>query len=136
MSELTQRALPFGIPQEPGSPITAQWRGWFSWVTEVGNAFLRGRFYRVAAITQDYTMREVDSAILADASAGNISITLLASADAQGKRLTVKKVDASANTVTVVGTIDGAANLVLSTQYQSRDLVADPDPAASAWWLI
>lgn len=45
-----------------------------------------------------------------------------------GATVIVKKVDASANACTVTpqsGTIDGAANLVLNTQWQSRELICD-----------
>lgn len=39
-----------------------------------------------------------------------------------GAELTFKKIDSSANAVTVGGTIDGATNFVLATQYSSVTL--------------
>lgn len=54
----------------------------------------------------------------------------------QGTVISVKKADASAHVVNVVTpgseTIDGAASLVISTQYQSRDLVSD----GTNWWVV
>lgn len=133
MALLEQRGVPFGVPQGADGKVTSTWRGWFDWVTKVCNAMLRGRFYQVQKITADYTMLEVDSAVLADATAGNIAVTLLDSRDATAKRLTIKKLDASANTVTAIGTIDDVPNLALTVQYEAFDLIPDPD--SNAWWL-
>jgi hypothetical protein len=47
---------------------------------------------------------------LVDATAGNITITLLVASGNSGKKFTVKKIDSTANTVTVTNStnIDGA----------------------------
>lgn len=129
---MKQLGIPYGVPQD-GANLTPQWKGWFNQVKDAANEFIRGRFFQVVKVTADYTMEEVDCAILADATAGNIQITLVAASLARAKRMMVKKLDASANTVTVLGTFDGAANLVLGAQYQSFDLVPDLD--ANVWWL-
>lgn len=58
--------------------------------------------------------------ILADATAGNITITL-PSAPAAGALVAVKKIDVSVNTVTIdptgAGTVDGSANASTATQW-------------------
>ena len=54
---------------------------------------------------------------ICNATTASITITLPATVVA-GHRYTIKKVDATANTVTVAGTIDGATNYVISTQYK------------------
>ena len=74
------------------------------------------------------------SVLLVDASGGAVTIDLIAAATAtDGYILGIKKIDSSANVVTVDGngaeTIDGAATLLLSDQYQSAILIVD----ASAW---
>lgn len=122
--------IPYGVPQS-GVDLTPQWKGWFNQVKDVANAFLRGRFYRAVKITADYTPLEIDSAILADATVGDIDITLPDSRTVQSKRMTIKKLNAG-NTVNVLATIDGAVNLAISTQYESHDLIPDPD--TNAWW--
>jgi len=63
--------------------------------------------------------------VLADASGGAVTYTL-----PLGNTLVavIKKIDSSANTVTVLptsGTIDGAASKVLFSQYQSVTIVCD-----------
>lgn len=67
--------------------------------------------------TGNYTATSSDFLILVDATAGNLVITTPQNA---GQVLNVKKIDASANTVTITpasGQIDGAATKVISTQY-------------------
>lgn len=73
-------------------------------------------------------------AILYDASGGNSTVNLpAASANAQ---ITIKKTDATANTVTIDGngaeTIDGGLTAVLTTQYESITLISD----GSNWFII
>lgn len=77
--------------------------------------------------TGNYTVLTSDmhKFITVDASGGAVSITLPAmAASDDGWFIVVQKSDASANAVTVVGTINGAANLSLSSQYVS----------ALVWW--
>lgn len=74
--------------------------------------------------------------ILGDASGGAFDVTLPPAASAKGYTLRVKKVDASADAITILPdgaeTIDGAASLALSTQYEAKSLVSD----GTAWWVI
>ena len=92
------------------------------------NALSDGFFYNTKSITADYTATVGDMTILADATAGAITVTLPAASDTLGKRYFVKKTDASVNTVTVQsssGNIDGAATKVLSAQYASAEMLSD-----------
>ena len=63
-----------------------------------------------------------------DATSGNLTITLL-TAVGRVRGVTVKKVDSSANTVTVdttsSQTIDGALTAVLTSEGESIDVVSD-----------
>lgn len=69
--------------------------------------------------------------VLVDASAAAVDVTLPAAA--AGATVTVKKTDASANAVTISGgTIDGAAQLVLATQWDHAALIAD----GNVWSVI
>ena len=92
------------------------------------NQGVDGYLFPVKAITTSYTQNLNDCYIRADATAGNITITLKPSLQCTGKRLSIKKVDASANTVTIDAnaseTIDGVTTKVLSVQYASYELYA------------
>jgi hypothetical protein len=77
-----------------------------------------------------------DYTILIDASLGNRQVTVLSAIGNQGRILNVKKIDATANIVTllpIVGgqTIDGAPTYVLTVQYQSVTIQSD-----NANWFI
>ena len=97
---------------------------------------------RVKSITANYTTDWYDTILLVNATGGNITITLpdsglvASTKDEMGKIFYIKKVDASANTVTVDGystqTIDGATTKVLTTQYDSISIVSD----GSNWHII
>lgn len=84
-------------------------------------------------VTSDYTASASDF-ILADASAGNITITLPAPVD--GAKVAVKKIDSSANTIIInphgTETIDGSTSLTLSTQYESYYLCSD----GNNWYIL
>ena len=90
------------------------------------------------AKTADYTITETDSNIqvLADASSGGITITLRAVSGLDGYVVKVKKIDSSANTVTVDGSgaevIDGAATQVIAAQWTSLSLVTN----GTAWYIF
>lgn len=64
-----------------------------------------------------------------DATAGNITVKLPVVASTEGKTYLFTKIDSSANTITldVVGsdTIDGASNIVLSTQWTTVELYSN-----------
>jgi len=68
-----------------------------------------------------------------DASGGAISITLPATTT-PGVRFVIKKTDASANAVTVVGTIDGATNYSLATQYQYVSIISTG--TSGVWFIV
>jgi hypothetical protein len=69
------------------------------------------------------TLNTTHGLVRVDATVGNLTILLPAAASVSGRQYTVKKVDVSVNTVTVdanaAETIDGAATVVLSAQWDS-----------------
>lgn len=95
-----------------------------------------GYLFPVMEITASYTINYNDGVILADATAGNITITLLPALEMTQKRIVIMKTDASANTVTVDAnaseTINGALTNVLSTQYAKVEITA----YNGAWYVI
>jgi hypothetical protein len=80
----------------------------------------------VATKTAAYTAVTTDNLLLADATTAAFTITL--PAVAAGQLLTVKKIDSTANAVTISpasGTIDGAATDSIAIQWQARTYVSD-----------
>ncbi len=95
-----------------------------AWLTPVASIVFAASPYAVAA---------TDEVILANATAGAIVVDL--PSPVSGRRVIVKKTDASANTVTVdanADTIDGATTFVLNNQYDTVTVVAD----GSDWWIV
>lgn len=83
----------------------------------------------VVPITSNHTVELTDDTILADATSGAIVVTLPSAASRVDLRVTVKKIDSTANTVTIAvpggQTIDGASTAVLSAQNNSVTVVTD-----------
>jgi len=75
----------------------------------------------VVSKTSSYTLTSSDYTVLGNATSSAIVLTLPTATGIEGRIYVIKKLDASANTVTVDGagteTIDGATTVVLSTQY-------------------
>lgn len=90
----------------------------------------------LSTIDSPFTMQELDLTHIWNAGGGNCIDNLLP-ATGSGRVRHVKKIDASANTVTVTpdgtDTIDGAANYVLTAQYES---VTVQDCAVGIWYVI
>ena len=114
------------------------------WV-ESGTSRFDGPLVTLAAFATGITSVAVSTlldstyqTVLVDASGGAVIITLPLASSANGRRYDIKKTDSSANTVTIAisggDTIDGAASVVLSTQYQSRTCIARA--TGTAWWLL
>ena len=86
--------------------------------------------------TASYTVTTSDTVILADATSGAIVITLPTASTISGYRFFIKKIDSSANTVTLTrsgsDTIDGGTTAVISVRYTSITIVSD----GSNWYII
>ncbi len=99
--------------------------------------FIGGVIYqRPTTVTASGALPVTASIVLADASAGAVTIALPTAASSAGRILTVKKVDASGNAVTLDAdaseTIDGATTLALAAQYDTARIVCD----GTQWWVI
>lgn len=99
-------------------PADARAEAIWRWLQRVVRALFQTN--GVAAAT---TLTSVNGVVRADATAGAFAVTLPAASAVAGQTFWIKKVDASANavTVTAAGTdlIDGAATYPLAVQYQS-----------------
>jgi hypothetical protein len=89
-----------------------------------------------AVSTTPYTVVATDRTILVDATGGARTVNLPTAASAKWRVLKIKKIDSSANTVTVDGsgaeTIDGAATQVIAAQYASFTIQSD----GATWWIL
>ena len=84
----------------------------------------------------NYSITTSDSLILADASSLSLLITLPSVTDANKMQFTIKKIDSSANTVTIDGngseTIDGATTAVITMQWESVTVQSN----GTAWYIL
>ena len=90
---------------------------------------------QVTSPTDDYEMTVDDVVILGNASSKNIIITLPSASESSGKICHFKKLDATANTMTVSGNganIDGSGTAVLTLQWEAIALVSD----GTNWYII
>jgi hypothetical protein len=105
-------------------------------ICEAINQIIDGYGYTTSSVSADYTMTLNDTIILMDATGGNKVVTLKPVDQCKNKRVTIKKTDASANTVTIDGNdsevINNATTYVLTAAYQSIDVVSD----GSKWWAV
>lgn len=90
----------------------------------------------IRTVTASAVVSIRDGTVLVDATAGAITMTLPAAADASGMVVSVKKIDGSVNAVTIDGngaeTIDGAATKVLAAQYNVSTVHCD----GTQWWIV
>ena len=106
-------------------------RGW--WQTELGNIQRAIPTFPTRAIAGgSYTPTANDYALMVNTTTGNATITLPDPRRVQGLTLIIKKTDASANHVLIVGTVDGVVNPTLSAQYATFTVMSD----GTAWRLI
>jgi hypothetical protein len=86
--------------------------------------------------TTDYTLLGTDNHLRVDASSSPINVTLPDASAVLGKVYTIKKIDSSANTVTILTSlsqlIDGNSTESLTVQYESITLISN----GSGWDII
>jgi hypothetical protein len=87
-------------------------------------------------VTGAYVATPSDTIILADATSAAFHVTLPTSVNRNGKSFTVKKIDSSANVVTIdttsSQTIDGSTTKAISTQNESYTVNSDN----ANWWIV
>lgn len=86
--------------------------------------------------TSNYTITGTDVVIFANATSGNVTITLPVAASNAGYRFYIKRIDGAGNTCSIMrsgsDTIDGQTTISLDLQYTSLTVVSD----GSAWYII
>ena len=104
--------------------------------TFTGTVNTKGFIGNLVTKTSGYTATATDYTILCNASGGAFTITLPAAASHTGRIYHIKKIDSSANAVTVDGnaseTIDDGLTAVLTVQYESITIQSD----GSEWWIL
>jgi hypothetical protein len=94
-----------------------------------------GRKIAFSTKTANYSVVVTDDFLAIDATSGTITITLPSAVNNTGQIFTIKKVDISANIVTVATTasqtIDGSSTYSLNTQYQAISVISN-----GSNWLV
>ncbi len=84
--------------------------------------------YNVRSVTAATTLTENDDLLLVNTTGGGVAVNLPPVAGTRGKIYFIKKIDASANNVTLTDNasdlIDGAGTLVWNTQWQSYTVIS------------
>lgn len=96
---------------------------------------LNGVILGIATKTANYTLVSTDNTILADATSGDITMTLPAAASHSGRVYTVKKINASNNVIIDANsseTIDGTTTKTLSGQWDSLTFQSN----GTNWFII
>ena len=106
-------------------------------LSEAINSIIDDLPVRVSRAVSSAATADINAGVyLADATSAAFTVTLPSVAAYKYRQLTIKKVDSSANAVTVDGngseTIDGATTYALSAQYDSVTIYSD----GSEWHVI
>lgn len=102
----------------------------------VSDSNRRASEYTPKSITSSTTLDDNYTVILANCTSGAIIITLPLAINYKGRFFYIKKIDASANNLTIDGngseTIDGQLTAVISVQYTCLTIYSD----GTEWWII
>lgn len=121
-------AYPFRKPYQrrPIPPTAEQLTDWLS--IELYAVQMAIAPPTVFTVTTATTLTQSAGLCLVDATAGAVTVTLPRADQARGQMVSVKKIDASGNAVTVDamgGTIDGATTATLAARWDSVTIVSD-----------
>ena len=90
----------------------------------------------VQTVTSATTLNSAHRVVLCDASGGAFTVTLPAVASSIDQEYWIKKIDNSANAVTIDGisieTVDDQTTRILSMQYDAVHIVPD----STGWWIL
>jgi hypothetical protein len=97
---------------------------------------VNGTFTTATKTATTYTVGSSDTVIFADATSNSITITLPVASGLAGYRFYIKRIDGTANTVTIQrsssDTIDGMTSFTLDLQYTAFGVVSN----GSAWYIL
>lgn len=88
-----------------------------------------------ASSAADKMATTTDGLIVCDASGGAFGITIPAAGDVPDTVLTIFRSNSGANAVTVTGTVNGAVNPTLGSQYASMTIWASAPAGQAANWF-
>lgn len=92
--------------------------------------------FPIGTVSGNTTLNSTHFTVLVDGALGSYTITLPSAASAANRIYVIKKIDATANTVTIDGdgaeTIDGASNTVLTAQWESVTIQSN----GTSWFKI
>lgn len=112
------------------------------YIADMGRQVERGlsdtldAFRSIRTITASATLSANDYTVLVNATGGAVTVTLPAASTVSGQTFHVKKIDATANAVTLDGsgteTIDGAATKSTTTQWASYSVQSN----GTEWFIL
>lgn len=106
------------------------------YVTPLGTLRRKQAATPVVTKAANYTALDTDETILVDASSGSVTVALPSAVYRAGKVYNVKKIDASANSVTIdpygAETVDGAATKSTTTQWANMRVQSN----GTAWFVL
>ena len=136
-----------------GTPTLAFQQWWDTVLKQIESSFERielalaaagvaldsvGQFpsFNTREITASETLEADDYLVLVDATSGAVTASLPTALSKEGSQIIVKKIDVSANAVTVDAdaseTIDGSTTTSLAAQYDSVTVISD----GTEWWIV
>ena len=90
----------------------------------------------VVTTTTDRQLQENDCVVLGDATTAPLSVLLCRASHAPGRQVTVKKIDAGANAVTIAtqggDLIDGAASVAIAVQWTAYTVASN----GTGWFVL
>ncbi|KKK44553.1 hypothetical protein LCGC14_3166900 [marine sediment metagenome] len=120
------------ISTAPPTPVTG-----LLWLDTAASGLTgSGSVLPLITITSNTVLTLSNVVVLCDAAAENILVTLPTASGEVGRNYSIKKIDSTANLVTISGinseTIDDALIAVLTAQYESLPVVTD----GSRWYIL
>jgi len=134
--EYLYATLPAATSYPPGTIAYTTDQGWQYSNGSIWQALGGGSgsgLQQFTTVTGNTTLTNLEYCVLVNAAGGPVTITL-PSAVGVAYTPVIKKIDSSANAVTIVGggTIDGQSSLIIQYQYSSVTLNSDN----ANWWII
>lgn len=120
-----------GAVPEPRYPGFAQWLATELGKIQRGMARSSSRTVTAATIVLD-----TDNVILADATAAPFTVTLPTATTMLETQVTIKRVNAGGNAVTIGGTVDATVNPTLGAQWASITVIAIGTNQSAAWYKV
>jgi hypothetical protein len=127
--DVASQALPYADLGADLGSASKRWTNLYAQTANTTYLFAKGLRLNSVLKSGTYTLADNDFLVRADASGGAFTLNLPSAGTFSGQVYVIKKVDSSANAVTIdastTQTIDGELTQMLETQYASLTLVCD-----------